>query len=718
MEKPVFFDQQDVSHEDLTSAIDLLASEVTERFGSFWYCGVVSGLAVTAPSGLRLTVAAGVAVTAAGERIVVASSQNVSFEADNAGASVVLRYLTGEPTDRLVHPVVGQLFAGRTADSYEIVVTASPDSTDIILTTIESIDSITLFATLSSSLRTEVGGKIGLGKVQTWMLANNAIDGTVARHLDLVGTGTVTTVNAHGQKPVDIGFRPDSTILDHMRLAHDHHLRSADPGSRSGTLSFSGTTVTARQIEEGDEFIVKGVRVTTISPNSIVVVPASLGGGFTVLLTQTGTLETKPLFNWQFSRVVTGVMPVDYDQTVPFPGTPTKLLAFTIVSGKRYLQWDSGPKVELEPQTDISDGNRFYTLIGGLERGALIVWVDYANLPGTNQSDYITIAGVPEDADRCLLGNVFTPQGGGTPMGYGLEGVGGNAYDTRPFGSVRYKHLDGGFKTLLARLTSEMRRDGWAVGGAQATSPGGFVFAADAGIVWIDGVRYVIANTAITLPANSYRYVYVNQAGTVVASATDPATDPTARFARMFFVKTGAVSGFTYVRDERNVLPDVDNAVKLGCDAMYSAAAQQKARIAIDAGVYGSARNLYRGRTLLAESTGPNGFDTVRIYLTHWSYNPFGLANQEVAQTCGIEIAVNCRWLPDDPSLPLDQQAVWMVGDPGHDASLWGLDGTGFYQQVKRREELSGRNLTWRDAEPVRQSFNELAVSPNALRSL
>lgn len=692
MRRALYTDGHEVLYDDLQETIESIRDEVVGRFGDASLDGVVSGLNVTSPIRSQVSVSTGSALIG-GERAVLSTAATAEFNPTDVGFHVVLRFVTDDPVGRLTHPVTGQLKVGRTADSFEVAVVQTAEDTDVVLATITAIDDTTGIATLGTSNRKTIGVDIGLNRLD---LSHLAVAGSVAVHVNDKRTGDVTSVNPHGNRPEDFGFRPDSTMPEHRKRSHAHQLVTSDPTSRSGLISFSGTTLNATQIVSGEEFVVEDTRVTTISPTSLSPSWNTAGGVLAILLGTNGTLSTVQILLYSGARTVTGVQPLYIDPESSLVGS--RSLAYTVVGSRKFLSLDGGPLVEIEEPTAISNGDGFYTLYAGSVACAITFWIDYSALPVGNQTDTLTGFGSTYQTNYVTLGHVYFPPGGAGPLGYGDDGTGGLFYDTRPFGSIRLSHLDSELRTLVKRVTSEVRRDGWAFGGEQDTSPGGFIWQVKAGVVYIDGTRYLVKSLNVTCgAANTDYWIYVDSTGALVASTTDPALG-TSRYARCHYVRTGAVSGFVYVRDERNVLRDLDRTMRLGCDDLTDKTTQQNPRLMIDNGPYGAARGLYRGRTLAIEGPGTLGYDTVRIYLDHWSFSPFLTNANPADKVAGLTIAINAKWKAENFT---DQtalgSAVWEPDDATRDAVIYGFDGLGWYQQIKRREELQGVNPAWKD---------------------
>lgn len=690
MKGPVFFDGQDVRLDDLSEMIDSLVSETKLRFGQMALGGIVSDMTLTPNGTNNVTVSAGTVLNSDGE-LVSTDSTDLPVHSTNIGYAVVMRFVEGAMTESILHPVTAEPIRSETADSYEFDIVLVPETSDVVVGTIVSVDDDGV-VTVSTSGRTEFGLKIGLGRVDLDSLDTT---GTVAEHLAALGHGgLVSDANPHRQDLSDIGFRLDNTMPEHLRRSHRSHLRTGNPISRAGLLQIDGSTIDTIAAGEGEEFVVDGTAFN-ISQDPITPALAGTAGVFEVLLDSNGVLQTKQLMTYNAGRVVTGVMPVDLDQSAAFPGTPATTLDFRIVDTVKQLSWNGGPYVTLRAPTDLSNGDAFYTLLGGAADGVLTVWVDYSALPGAGPlSDALLLVAYPDDATRMRLGHVFYLAAGAI-LGHGNEGVGGNVLDVRSVGSVALAHLDDDFKQLLRNVMTEMRRDGFAEGGDLSSS--GFDLTVAPSIIYVNGVRIVKATQTLTITANNPGiHIYFDRDGNIQGTDTDPVSWYGIPYCSIVYLQTNGI-GVSFLRDNRIVLPDVDRALKLGTDSLYSADAQQTPRLKMDQGAYGSSRGAYRGRTLLIEAPGPDGFDTVRLYANHWSYRVFGRGDQPIERTAGFDITINAKWLADDEALPPNQQSCWQADNAGRDAAVWGCDASGWYQQVKRHEDLVGSDGTWLD---------------------
>lgn len=698
MKGPVFFDGQDVLQDDLVELIDSLATETKLRFGQTVLGGIVVNMTLS-PAGPNLvTVAAGTVMQVSGE-LIETEAVDLQVDQTDIGLPVVLHFLEDLKTVPVLHPVTGEPILSETQDSYEFSIGFVQDPDDIVVGTIVTVG-LDGIVTVSTAGRQEFGLKVGAGRLDTDKLDPT---GEVALHLAALGTGTLLTdVNPHRQALEDIGFRPDNTIPNHLKRSHRSHLRTDNPLSRAGFVAISGLTLTSvPAVSEEEEFVVDGVAFDApqdpITPLLQGDGNVGYGGVLAVMLNSNGVLETKSILYYLFPRTITGVMPVDLDQTADFPSNPTTQMSFQVSAGVKQIRWMQGPWVSLSEPTDLLNGDAFYTLLGGIEAGVLTVWVDYSTLPAVPLTDTLRLEHYPDDNNdvRMRLGHLFYDRTGVSPiLGYGNEGTGGQILDTRSIGSIALQHLDNDFKDLLRSVMSELRRDGFVQGGE--ISVAGLSYAMESAVVYVDGNRLILpASGILVFPVSVSRYLYIDQDGVLQVSTTDPA-DLGQPFAAVAYM-TSDGGNIVYLRDDRTVLQDVDRMMKLGSDALSSADDQQLPRLRIDQGAYGSCRGFYRGRTLLIEAPGPSGFDKVRIYATHWSYFKGGQPTLPIERMVGIDVTFNARWLPDDEALPPDQQACWRVDDASRDAAVWGYDSSGWYQQLKRHEDLAGQDGTWLD---------------------
>lgn len=703
MDQSLYFDGQHVLVDDVKNTIETKRQALADRISELAFeVGVVSGLVVTSPSAYTLSVTSGAAYDSNGERITVGSTQTVKFSQNNLNWFLVAAFVEGDETLG-THAFIGNLEPLRTSDSFSLTLVQFPGADDVVLTKIVSIDTGTNVATFDTTQRMSYGLRLGFNRLASAAFTSST---PIIQHVMNVGGGTVSATNPHGQTPEDVGFRADNTQTLHQRYSHGDYLQALSEASISGQVSFNNLAATVTQVQTGEAFICDGLRIETI-PTSYTVVQGANPSTIALYVNSAGAVVQRTLAAYTTaSRNITGVQPVDVDPDT-IAGTYT--LTYTVTGGRKYLNLTNGPLIELEAPHDAFQGDRFYHLPTS---GGLTVWVDYSALPGGSITDSIAISVPTEWTGHAPLVQIFNRNNGSTLLGYGDEGTFGRVLDQREFGSIGYRHLDGDLKLLLQRMHGELQPNGWAEGG-EYSLPGGMAFKIGAGVVYVDGMRFVKPDTTFTMTPSTTTFLVVDEAG----DFDDPGVDPASsgfygvKYARGYRVTTNG-GAIIHIVDERVKLTKDDVAINLGVQSMYNAIVQQVPRVIANQGFYGGQTSLVRNRTLLAESKGPSGYPAVRLYMTHWMYTPYGRAANGLKRTVGFEITTNAKWMTDTSGT---QGNAWVADTNGSDATLFGYDKDGLYFRNKNREDITSGSASWSDLGMDRSNDDTNPTAGNTL---
>lgn len=431
--------------------------------------------------------------------------------------------------------------------------------------------------------------------------------------------------------------------------------------------------------------LVDGTRLSALVTSSVAFTDGSVQQGLYEVALQKDGLITKSLRAYYLvPSKVAGVTIADIDHDHP---EGEFNLAF-IVGDNVSLRWAGGVEQTLDIPADTFDGNQLYELLSGTSpQRSIRVWVNFGQLSGSPQQDVISVS-ASQVKDR-LLQLASVPWSGNQTgkLGYGPPGSPARVYDRREIGNTQYGNLLSEIKTRIGRLHADMHRPGWYRGGSLKLQ-GGFTVSVEPGVAWVEGRRVEIGSTILTMPASATSWVYVDEEAVAKVSTVDPGSAYNSfRSAKVARVQTDDHRVLT-VWDERIVLPETDDLVRLGTFSLTTNKDQQIPRLAIPQGGSGADTDKHRGRTLAYEADATDGFCKIRMYFTH--YNQTG----PTARRVGVEWVMNARWNPVNTT---GADNRWIPDNLQMDAALYGFDNFGAYFKVKRRREYGYIDPVWND---------------------
>ena len=363
-----------------------------------------------------------------------------------------------------------------------------------------------------------------------------------AYHRSLLGTGTPTPTNPHGIRVEDIGGIGLAELETHQDVEHSNGIWR---GSASNVLlcSIDETTAPDRILVVApagvDTYYVNGRRLSTLASSAVTFSSAPANAVlFEVLVDNTGILSTSQRLVWPSPRLVTGVEIIDLSDST---AAGSRTLSFTFAGS--LLSWGGGPAA------GVSAGGRF-RLISSDEASIVDVHVVAASLPGSNQSDVMTINARASDDTFMRIGVVNWTGSATGFLGYTpSRGVtAAQMLDKRTFGTLseveRADELvrnrtrpigpseSGADNVIQVTQTlsafdirmNELRQTGVSTGnpnfgqgvGLGVTAGAGLTVAVDGGIAYVFGKRYEVAQVAsLTVPDNATSHVYVDAGGNV-----------------------------------------------------------------------------------------------------------------------------------------------------------------------------------------------------------
>lgn len=382
-------------------------------------------------------------------------------------------------------------------------------------------------------------------------------------------------------------------------------------------------------------------------------------------------------------QYVTGVQIVDMDDSQQ---EGTFGLVFS-AGAEPSLSWAGGPGVHLDLPARSFDGNQQYRLYSGLAgRPSILVQVTFDQLPIRSFVDLYEVKQLSKRSVDVDLGQVWWQGEDSERLGYGVYNDSGQAYDRRPFGTTSDDNLHPETLVRLSRLQSETRSNGWISGG-QVAAAGGLVVLVNGGTAWVDGSRFEIGPSRLSVPVSTTVWLVVDALGTIRVTNFDPsATIVDGRYARVARIDTDAVQ-VTKVYDERSLLGEVDEHRLLGAHLLHSKTVQQQPRISVPQGGDGVIGSASSPRTLLLEAQGPPDLYATRVYLNEYDFASLS------PSVSGIEIVHNAKWYPEYRG----QTNIWLADNPKFDSVMFGFRTDGFYVRHKRKDQRLFQLPAWKD---------------------
>jgi hypothetical protein len=342
-------------------------------------------------------------------------------------------------------------------------------------------------------------------------------------HRSMIGTGTPSPLNPHGLSMSDIGGDITNELIVHQNLEHANGIARISSTSCLFISVDAGTApdrllITA--LSGSDSYYVKGKRLTSIASSvlSFSDLLSNRNELYEIYVDQNGIVKRSLRANLAGAPTISGTQIVQLSEETP---AGSKTLDFVFPANT--LQWDSGPTVTL-----IADG--IYRLFSEDQISYIDVYVDFSSIPGSSQSDTVTISAAISKTENLMLGFILWTGPATGFLGYGNPGGSGVAFDKRLFGTLTDSEMRDDYK--LDRLEGMWR---------EATYPGVSLYRSDTlllrsfelgtavglsqpvhgGIAYVRGKRQLVSGSAgLTLNNNKTNLIYVDSTGQLVVVDT------------------------------------------------------------------------------------------------------------------------------------------------------------------------------------------------------
>lgn len=334
----------------------------------------------------------------------------------------------------------------------------------------------------------------------------------------------------------------EAPVIEHR----DHeHTNGITGDSAAGTLlpGVSVTNMTVPAVAVGSGYTVNGRYLTATAP--LLINAASVGavrGLLSLYIDQLGVLAG----DYRVTKDA-DVLDIGAARLVDISDnhtTGTFTLTFNPVGN--VLSWDTGEPVP------VTTSGRYR-----LYRPDYLQWIEVemsGALPGILVSDNYTVNASRKTDDYFLVGYYFWDGAAVLVLGT----------DKRLFGNIGVAEISDDYKDLEYFPPLDDLRGSMVYSGGAASSAGGLNLRLTGPIVaYLQGRRTLVAGSynGVAIPASVTRYVYVDSAGALTVSATDPATVTGLVYADICSVVTGGVS-ITTITDRRDPQLIVGNATR------------------------------------------------------------------------------------------------------------------------------------------------------------
>lgn len=554
MNKPLWFNGQNVTKDDMEAQTGMTETEAIERLLAVTsQRGVVNGLVLsTTVNPNEFQVTAGYGYTESGERVEFGSTQFITVTIFGSTKRLVITHSTTDGTP-IAHPITG---ASNNTRRTNVSTLAEKDvgavtDDDLVLCRIDSLGPLTY---TESGFRQELASIIPDFFITDNMFLQSGPNTEITKHADrnnagfYQGTGSGwSATNPHNQHIVDLD---GGSEIYNFATYHQQRMHHGGIVGDAGALvpSASGVTLTLTSpIPAGTYLHVNGEILTSLPVYSTTAFGAVTGieEFWLACLNSTGAFVLTKRATW--TQTISNCW-ISWISSGTSPGA--KNLVWTLATNS--LSWDGGPSVEIE-----DFGGRYRLMAAD---GINYIEVEITNtipVTGPTLTDVVTVIGSPTiNLSTLLTENAFIctvcRNGAGSLISASVR-------DYRSLGTLGFRELSNrAFNYDIEQPSTKVPEmqplaelmSGFVVSGFGASISGNLNI--NGGVCWVNGRRLTVANSSFAAsPVGTY-YVFVDRLGTVSIDTDDLRGKPGQERDYLLLHIAESNGAWTSVQDQRN----------------------------------------------------------------------------------------------------------------------------------------------------------------------